>query len=609
MALFDVLINIAASTASFESGMQRVEARLGALGDLAKSALEFGGITLTLAGVADAFSNVVDRGENLSKVAARLGDTVESMSQLQYAAQAMDIPFQTLTDSLDRFEKGLSQASDGSGKARQALSDLGIDAKKLAALPLDQQLNIIADRIAALPSPTQQTAFAMRLFSDAGADLVPVLSKGAAGIDDLRRRSDELGNTLGGDAAAQLKAAKDAMTDLTVASRGLWTELVTDVAPAITAIESAITKLLVSSKNLFGAFGEQKGGTDEDKLVALLRQETALSQTLDNLNQITSARQRIGAQGQVQAANAQLTAVRAEIAQLQAQIDAKRKQAAPGASAEDNQPLPLLNFSENGHMLDAFNAKVIKDSQTSTAQVVEDWNSQEAAAEYALDHNLISLQDYYTRIAEINAQFLQPVEVTAKYITKQVQTTYSDMQKYAQSAANTVQADFATFLTDPSISNFRKMGAAWLQTLDKMVADAAAAQVFKSLFSGLPGGDLAGGLGGLLGALFGGGTSAADSASIEAGAESGLNSAFGFANGGSFDVGGSGGTDSQMVSFKATPGEHVQVGGGSGGDIYITNNVAVTSPQVTKSDVLVAMGQTQTSTISKLQDMKRRKQF
>ncbi len=33
----------------------------------------------------------------------------------------------------------------------------------------------------------------------------------------------------------------------------------------------------------------------------------------------------------------------------------------------------------------------------------------------------------------------------------------------------------------------------------------------------------------------------------------------GFASGGSFDVGGSGSTDSQMVAFKATPGEHVRI--------------------------------------------------
>ena len=41
-----------------------------------------------------------------------------------------------------------------------------------------------------------------------------------------------------------------------------------------------------------------------------------------------------------------------------------------------------------------------------------------------------------------------------------------------------------------------------------------------------------------------------------------LGSLLGFASGGSFDVGGSGGTDSQLVAFRATPGEHVQVGGG-----------------------------------------------
>lgn len=33
----------------------------------------------------------------------------------------------------------------------------------------------------------------------------------------------------------------------------------------------------------------------------------------------------------------------------------------------------------------------------------------------------------------------------------------------------------------------------------------------------------------------------------------------GFASGGSFDVGGNGGTDSQLVAFRATPGEHVEV--------------------------------------------------
>jgi hypothetical protein len=48
----------------------------------------------------------------------------------------------------------------------------------------------------------------------------------------------------------------------------------------------------------------------------------------------------------------------------------------------------------------------------------------------------------------------------------------------------------------------------------------------------------------------------------------------GFASGGSFTVGGSGGTDSQLVAFRATPGEQVEVSrSGEGGGGLVINNV------------------------------------
>jgi hypothetical protein len=59
------------------------------------------------------------------------------------------------------------------------------------------------------------------------------------------------------------------------------------------------------------------------------------------------------------------------------------------------------------------------------------------------------------------------------------------------------------------------------------------------------------------------------------GITSGIGKLFGFASGGSFEVGGSGGTDSQLVGFMATPGERVTVETPAqqrprgGGDTYI----------------------------------------
>jgi hypothetical protein len=70
-----------------------------------------------------------------------------------------------------------------------------------------------------------------------------------------------------------------------------------------------------------------------------------------------------------------------------------------------------------------------------------------------------------------------------------------------------------------------------------------------------------------------------------------LPSLFGFATGGDFTVGGGGGTDSQLVAFRATPGEAVsvrtpgqQAAGSGGGDVYNTFNwsfgAGVTAAQV-----------------------------
>lgn len=69
-------------------------------------------------------------------------------------------------------------------------------------------------------------------------------------------------------------------------------------------------------------------------------------------------------------------------------------------------------------------------------------------------------------------------------------------------------------------------------------------------FLGIGGG--ASGGGGFLSSLFGGGSSGGGIGSL-------LSSLFGFADGGSMMVGGTGGTDSQLVAFRATPGEEVSI--------------------------------------------------
>lgn len=86
------------------------------------------------------------------------------------------------------------------------------------------------------------------------------------------------------------------------------------------------------------------------------------------------------------------------------------------------------------------------------------------------------------------------------------------------------------------------------------------------------GGDIFSNLFGGSGEAFGGGDFIGSASDAGPGIFSSLASLFGFASGGSFDVGGNGGTDSQFVQFKATPGEHVSVGQEGGGDVKVIVN-------------------------------------
>lgn len=137
---------------------------------------------------------------------------------------------------------------------------------------------------------------------------------------------------------------------------------------------------------------------------------------------------------------------------------------------------------------------------------------------------------------------------------------FDELSPYADEAARNMQTAFADFLFDPFEDGIKGMLRGFVDVLRRMVAEAAAAKIFGSKKSG--------GLG--LGDLVTGA----------------VGSLFGFAQGGSFNVGGSGGTDSQLVAFKATPGERVSVSTPaqqkSGRSIVVHQSVTVNAAQLTQ---------------------------
>ncbi len=173
---------------------------------------------------ASTFSKV---GGEVLKLQRFTGATAEEASRLRFAGKQAGLDVDVLTRSLGLLSKNVVGTK---------LDKLGLGLKDASghAKPLNDELLIIADRFQKMPNGAEKTALAMQLFGRSGAAMIPFLNRGAAGIADLEKQSDALGNTLSG---ADLDAVKDSTKQhrlFSAAMEGLQIQVGRYVLPILT---------------------------------------------------------------------------------------------------------------------------------------------------------------------------------------------------------------------------------------------------------------------------------------------------------------------------------------------------------------------------------------
>lgn len=155
-----------------------------------------------------------EMGDQLAKMSARTGISVESLSELGYAAQQSGTDMETLEGGVRKLQKFLVAAAQGSDSALSVLRDLGLTLGDLGRLTPDQQFERVADRIARIPDPALKAATAMELFGKTGTALLPLMQDGARGIQELRDQARELGLVIRTEDAVAAEKFGDTLDDL-----------------------------------------------------------------------------------------------------------------------------------------------------------------------------------------------------------------------------------------------------------------------------------------------------------------------------------------------------------------------------------------------------------
>lgn len=206
-------------------GLDRAEKRLQAFGagvrEVGTRLVGLGAAAVTpLVGAAKVFA---DTGSELADLSLRTGASVEALSELGFAAEQSGSDLTTVETGLRNMQRTLAEAAGGSTAATEALGKLGLSVRDLAGLSPDQQFKRIADRIAQIQDPALKAAAAIDLFGRSGTQLVPLMSGGAAGIEQLEAQARQLGLTISTEDAQAAEQFGDTLDTLwKVVKRGIF---------------------------------------------------------------------------------------------------------------------------------------------------------------------------------------------------------------------------------------------------------------------------------------------------------------------------------------------------------------------------------------------------
>lgn len=541
--------------------------------------------------LAAGFVSIEENLNALGKAAQKIGIPVQQLAELQYAAELADVPLDVLQTSVGKLSKGLSEfAANGKGAVGQALKEIGVSALDANGKlrPTIDILKDIADKMSGFRDGANKTALMMALLGKQGAELIPLFNEGSKAISDA---GDELTSFGGVPTQQATKAAATLLDDFKRIKEAFYA-----VAQSITiTVTPAVTTLTNSFVEFLGKGGGAKGASDiivgamesialatiaaTDELSkstgsilewigsvnSLLDKFDALDKGFANFKESSGTavydagarfRFAIGLNTQVsnsaekgdsgiqgignafgttgkQAEDA-TAKVKAFFAQLLSHKDAAKN--GPGGAGGVRTSGGTIEAPAIGTGVSGAQAKLNKlmaEGLSLTKQLASP--EEERALTLAklaelLQVGAISQETYNEGVDAATTKYVHAQGALNKF-TSDVKDNLKELTQYTDAVKSSL-GDMFTSLLDGSLNAVDA-----LKKLATQLASIAANNVLSGLFASLlkPSNALYGGGGGLLSGLFG------------------------FASGGTIMPGGNGGTDSQLVAFRKSPDEQVDI--------------------------------------------------
>lgn len=481
----------------------------GASGLLGLAAL--GGITA----VGGALRDVVADAAKLVDVADKLGVTTTQLQELHFAADQTGVDIAGMNAALSFFARQVGIASTGTGDLYDLLkaNNVALRDQQGHMRPLIELFRDYADLVKNAKSDTDRNVLATRGFGRANDDLINTLREGRKGLQDFADEAKRAGAILGDE--DQLRRIADLDDRWAKFARTMETQVksailgVVDALGRIGVTEAQATAALPAA--LTGKLAGMKSALEDQKaLLASLPGNTILQGEIKRQ------------EAEIADLEGRLTVVKTEAAAI---VAAGAAAAGGVGVSKGTTVIPRAPDPEQDRL-----AKAIKEVNADLDLQIA--NLGRSAREQAIYNELakagITIDTAAGKIIAEKAGRLFDLEAALK----------KDIEAM-DALRDTAKDVLGGFISD--LRAGKSEAEAFANVLNR-IADKLIDMALNDAITSLFGQSGTTGAGSPFGAII-----------------AGFKGLFGFADGGSFNVGGSGGTDSQLVAFRASPNERVDI--------------------------------------------------
>lgn len=243
LSTFEKSVNT--TTAKAQTAFESVS---GAIGKIS-TGLALIGAAAGLGGLVSLTKNAIDSASAIHDLSERLGVNSEELQALHFAVTQAGGSIEGFDSGILKFQKNIADAAQGTGKAKDAIRELGLNAKDLAGDPT-KALTTVIEKLSGVQNQAKFAQLTLAIFGKGFGDQIPVLKEFGGNLEEIKQQARDSGNVLSTQLTNKADELGDKFDEASGSIKNLATTGLVVLGEAVVALVTKLEPLTTALTNI-----------------------------------------------------------------------------------------------------------------------------------------------------------------------------------------------------------------------------------------------------------------------------------------------------------------------------------------------------------------------